>query len=163
MSVSKFFRLVWHNFVTTDCIGIFTKCSQVMNQKTRFGDKTLLNVHITDGRCVPATLIYVAYLQIFVLRSLWQQWWLNSLLMLQRDCCTFTLGTSRDQIWSWVWVDYTAGQQGTCRASVRRCHCEDLQQYVTFLLSASEPYLYAWLCHLPSPTRSTGTSMLLSV
>ncbi|KAG2586463.1 hypothetical protein PVAP13_5NG038600 [Panicum virgatum] len=34
----------------SDCIGIFTKCSQVMNQKTRFGDKTLLNVHITDGR-----------------------------------------------------------------------------------------------------------------
>ena len=50
-----FLNLVWHRFPTTDCIGIFSKCSRIVNQKTRFGEKTLVNVHITDGRCVPAT------------------------------------------------------------------------------------------------------------
>jgi len=34
----------------SDCIGIFSKCSRIVNQKTRFGEKTLVNVHITDGR-----------------------------------------------------------------------------------------------------------------
>ena len=63
MFVPEILNLIWHSFLTTDCIGIFSKCSRVMNQKTRFGEKTLLNVHITDGRCVPPTQIYFGYLR----------------------------------------------------------------------------------------------------